>query len=180
MNLVFISCKFSFCNSLTDQLLLLLGWLNDSVIDLKLSLNLLYHLHLLNLKRIILMNHLNLKPLTSEWVSIFKTLVLRVCTHYYERGRRPCEFSLNMKIFSTWATRPTDPTGARFHQVNIFRNIFSILCVQSMQVILFGCITCIYAALKYAWSRRACTRRGRGLFRPTNQRSRHYFYLYAY
>ena len=71
-------------------------------------------------------------------------------------------------------------TWARFHQVNIFRNIFSNLCVQSMQVILFGCTTCIYAALDYAWSRRACTRRGRGLFRPTNQRTRHYFYLYAY
>ena len=26
----------------------------------------------------------------------------------YERGRRPSEFSLNMIIFSTWATRPTD------------------------------------------------------------------------
>ena len=27
---------------------------------------------------------------------------------YYERGRRPSEFSLNMRIFSSWATRPTD------------------------------------------------------------------------
>ena len=28
--------------------------------------------------------------------------------NYYERGRRPSEFSLNMRIFSSWATRPTD------------------------------------------------------------------------
>ena len=27
---------------------------------------------------------------------------------YYERCRRPSEFSLNMIIFSSWATRPTD------------------------------------------------------------------------
>ena len=33
---------------------------------------------------------------------------------------------------------------------NIFQNIFSKVCVQSMQVILFGCTTCIYAALDYA------------------------------
>ena len=36
----------------------------------------------------------------------------------YERGRRPSEFSLNMRIFSTWATRPTRPS--RFSASYIF------------------------------------------------------------
>ena len=53
---------------------------------------------------------------------------------YYERGRRPSEFSLNMRIFSSWATdRPTDrPTVTLFsvlyllNQATDWQTIFGI------------------------------------------------------
>ena len=54
--------------------------------------------------------------------------------NYYERGRRPSEFSLNMRIFASWATdRPTDrPTVTLFsglyllNQATDWQTVFGI------------------------------------------------------
>ena len=46
------------------------------------------------------------KLASTHWLTVF---ILCFCLPDYERGRRPSEFSLNMRIFSSWATdRPTD------------------------------------------------------------------------
>ena len=63
------------------------------------------------------------RTFSDEHVSLWNIAFWLHSYDNYERGRRPIEFSLNMRIFSSWATRSTDrPTDRpwRFSASYIF------------------------------------------------------------